>query len=451
MYLRRKIDDQLYRWLNTRGHSPALVVGVRQCGKTESIRHFATQYFENLVYVNFWTTPLASDSFNGELDIDEITKRLSLVNPDYVFVPGKTLVFLDEIQDCPRARLSLKNFKEDGRYEVIASGSHIGINLDSDIGSSEPKPNGAEDIIRMYTMDFQEFLWANSYRDEQIQELKKYYDERSDIPDDVHMKMKSLFKEYMCIGGYPETVSLFIENKNFGICFRKNESLIFDIKGDPSKRKTAEGKPMYTSYEVARIQNAFDLVGSFAISDNSRFVLSRISGGNGLQKKDALNYLINSCTVFKANNVTVPSLPLNLNKIEADFKLFYCDIGLLATLCGFDTIRGIQNESLGISKGFLYESVIAETFYKNEIPVFYFGKNSGLEIDLVISYNGYPTLVEIKATNGNTKSSKTVMSHPEHYGQTKLIKIGDYSSVTENDDMLTVPHYLSFLLRDEDF
>ena len=155
--------------------------------------------------------------------------------------------------------------------------------------------------------------------------------------------------------------------------------------------------------------------------------------------------------MFKANNVTVPSLPLNLNKIEADFKLFYCDIGLLATLCGFDTIRGIQNESLGISKGFLYESVIAETFYKNEIPVFYFGKNSGLEIDLVISYNGYPTLVEIKATNGNTKSSKTVMSHPEHYGQTKLIKIGDYSSVTENDDMLTVPHYLSFLLRDEDF
>lgn len=444
MYLRRKIDIELEKWFQKENHSPALVIGIRQCGKTKSIKEFAKKHFKYVNYINFWENSSYKDAFST-LNIDDILKKLSFESPDFKFVPNETIIILDEIQDCSRARLSLKSFKEDGRYQVIASGSFIGINIDSSLNSNDPKPNGAEDIIEMKTMDFEEFLWANNYTDEQINTLLTYFINKEKIPNLIHEKMKNLFKEYICIGGYPEVVLNFITNKSFSDAYKKNESLIFDIKGDPSKRKDDKNNPLYTSYEISRIQNAFDLVASFSLNDNKRFVISKINGGNGIQKNDAINYLMNSNVVFKAYNVTVPSLPLKISMISSQFKLFYCDIGMMTTTCGFETIKAIMKDQLGMNKGYLYESIVAESLYKANIPLYYFEKNSGLEIDLVISYNCFATLIEVKAKTGNTKSSKTVLSHPEHYGITKLIKFGDYNIGYEND-ILTLPYYLAFAL-----
>lgn len=445
MYLKRKIDKILLDWWNKPHHSPALVSGVRQCGKTTSILQFASKHFAHVVYINFWKTPKIKECFEASLEVDNIIKLLSFFDASFSFVPFKTIIILDEIQDCPNARLSLKFFKEDGRFEIIASGSYIGLNiLEND--APVPMPNGAEDIIYMKTMDFEEFLWANGYGEETISHLENYFEKKETIPSSIHEKMKQLFKEYMCVGGYPEVVLDYVSSHNFSSAFNKINSLIFDIKGDPIKRTNEEGKSLYNPSEIMRIQNAFDLIVSSSFKDNQRFVISKISHGNGMANKDAVNYLVNANVAFKVHNVANVSLPLTVSKIESNFRLYYSDISIFMAMCGFDTIKALMQDSLGMNKGQIYEAALADSLYKAFIPTYYFRKSSGLEIDFVISYLGYSTLIEAKAKKGNAKSSKTIMNNKEHYGVTKLIKFGDYN-ITQQNDILTLPYYLAFLLN----
>lgn len=440
-YFKRKIDAQLKEWFDTKDHSPAVVYGIRQCGKSESIKRFCEKNYKYVNQIDFWKTPNAAFAFEQSLEVNEIIKSLSILFPLFRFVPHETVLILDEIQDCPKARLALKFFKEDGRFDVIASGSYIGLNIDN---NGVAKPNGSEDFLEMKTMDFEEFLWALGYNDELIRSLLDDFVEKKAIPEAIHARMKHLFNEYVCVGGYPEAVSKFVQTNSFFEAFKKVGSLVTDAKGDPSKRKDKNGKALYTTTEVARIQKAFDLIASFIVNDNHRFVTSKISG-NGYQRDDAINYLLNSSLVFKASNVQVPALPLGVRKIDADYKLFYADIGILINVLGYDIIQGVLENKLGVNKGYLYEAVVADSLYKANIPLYYFGKGSGLEVDFVISYQGEATLVEAKATTGNTKSSKTIMRNPDHYGKTKLIKIGDYN-VSEEGDTITIPHYLTFAL-----
>ena len=442
VYFKRKIDEQLDAWFKTIGHSPALVYGIRQCGKSESIKQFARNNFKYVNLIDFWKTPNAVSAFDDSLEVDQIIKNLSALFPSFKFVPYETVLILDEIQDCPRARLAFKSFKEDRRFEVIASGSYIGLNIDS--SSGVPKPDGSEDFYEMKTMDFEEFLWALGYNDEHIINLLDYFKKKLAVPEVIHNQMKQLFKEYICVGGYPEAVLKFVQTNSYSEAFKKVSSLIIDIKGDPSKRLDYEGKQLYTATEIMRIQKAFDLIASFIVKDNHRFVTSKISG-NSYQRDDAINYLINSSIAYKAYNVEVPSLPLGIRKIEADYKLFYADIGLMINILGFDVIQGILQDNLDMNKGYLYEAIVADSLYKAGLPLYYFGKESGLEIDFVISYEGFSTLVEAKTKTGNTKSSKQVMNNPDHYGKTKLIKIGDYN-ISETGDIITIPHYLTFAI-----
>lgn len=445
MYLKRKIDKILLDWWNKPHHSPALVSGVRQCGKTTSILQFVSKHFAHVIYINFWKTPKIKECFEASLEVDNIIKLLSFFDASFSFVPFKTIIILDEIQDCPNARLSLKFFKEDGRFEIIASGSYIGLNiLEND--APVPMPNGAEDIIYMKTMDFEEFLWANGYGEETISHLENYFEKKETIPSSIHEKMKQLFKEYMCVGGYPEVVLGYVSSHNFSSAFNKINSLIFDIKGDPIKRTNKEGKSLYNPSEIMRIQNAFDLIVSSSFKDNQRFVISKISHGNGIANKDAVNYLVNANVAFKVHNVANVSLPLTVSKIESNFRLYYSDISIFMAMCGFDTIKALMQDSLGMNKGQIYEAALADSLYKAFIPTYYFRKSSGLEIDFVISYLGYSTLIEAKAKKGNAKSSKTIMNNKEHYGVTKLIKFGDYN-ITQQNDILTLPYYLAFLIN----
>ena len=443
IYFRRKIDQRLLEWFESKGHSPALVYGIRQCGKSKSIKQFAESHFKYVNFIDFWKTPNAKIAFEESLEVDTITKFLTGLFPSFKFVPHETVLILDEIQDCPKARLSLKSFKEDGRYEVIASGSYIGLNIDS---SGVPKPNGSEDFLEMKTMDFEEFLWAMGYDDNFIGSLLEYFKNKTEVPKAIHLKMKQLFNEYVCVGGYPEALVKFINTNNFSEAFNKVKSLVIDIKGDPAKRKNEKDEPEYSLTEISRIQKAFDLIAAFVVKDNQRFITSKISG-NSYQRSDAVNYLLNSSVAYKAFNVEVPSLPLAVRKIDNDFKLFYADIGILINELGFDTIQGILQSGLGLgmNKGYLYEAVVADALYKANIPLFYFRKESGLEVDFLISYNGDATLIEAKSTTGNTKSSKQIMKNPNHYGKTKLIKIGDYN-ISEDGDIVTIPHYLTFIL-----
>ena len=444
MYFKRKIDALLDNWLNNNYKTPTLVVGIRQCGKTETIQEFAKRNKLKLVELNFWTNPEFCLDFEGQLDVDTIISNISLRFPNIDFKQDKTLIFFDEIQDCPRARLSFKNFKNDGRYKVIGSGSYLGIN-GYVRGDTTPIPIGYENVLQMKTMDFEEFLWAMGYKEEQINAIVDCFNEKKPVPENIHILYKDLFLKYACIGGFPKVVKEYLSTRRIVDAFRELNSTVFDMKTDFGRRKDKKGNPVFNAPEVARIQSVFDLIPTFLAKDNKRFIVSKVSGGVQYDKNDAIEYLKQAHIVSKVHNVEVPSLPLAGEKIESQFKLFPEDIGIVMAMYGIDTVASVNKGDLGQGKGAIYEALVFDSLSKAGIEPYYFAKESGLEIDFVISYNGFSTLVETKAKTGNTKSSKTVMSHPDHYGKTKLIKIGDYN-IGEIGDIITIPHYLTFVL-----
>jgi len=449
VYFERKIDHYLGEWLKNDNKNPALVVGIRQCGKTETIQELARKNNLQMIELNFWTNPEYCSDFDGELDVDNIISNISLRFPSININPSNTLLFFDEIQDCPRARLSFKNFAKDGRYHVIGSGSYLGVN-GYVIGDSTPVPTGYESVFQMKTMDFEEFLWALGYKKEQTNMLTEYYLRKKAIPDNVHKLYKNILLKYVCIGGFPRVVLEYINTRSILPAYRILESIVFDMKGDFGRRMDRKGNPIFKPAEIARIQNAFELIPTFLAKDNKRFIVSKVTGGTQYDKNDAIDYLKQAHIVSKVHNVEMPALPLAGNKIESQFKLFPEDIGIVTSMYGVDTVSGINKGELGQGKGAIYEALVFEALNKAGIEPYYFAKESGLEIDFVISYKGNSTLVEAKAKTGNTKSSKTVMNHPEHYGRTKLIKIGDYN-ISEEGDIITIPHYLIFVLGKEQY
>lgn len=444
MYFKRKIDALLDDWLNKDDKSPALIVGIRQCGKTETIQEFAKRNKLQLIELNFWTNPEFCSDFDGKLDVDTIISNISLRFPDSFIDPKKTLIFFDEIQDCPKARLSFKNFKNDGRYHVIGSGSYLGIN-GYVIGDVTPAPTGYESVFQMHTMDFEEFLWAMGYKEEQINLLVESFNNKTPIPPNVHELYKELFLKYACIGGFPKVIKEYLKTHKIIDAFRELNSTVFDMKTDFGRRKDKKGNPVFKKAEVSRIQSVFDLIPTFLAKENKRFIVSNVAGSKQYDKKDAIEYLRQAHIVAKVYNVEIPSLPLIGEKIESQFKLFPEDIGIVIAMYGIDTVVAINKGDLGQGKGAIYEALVFDSLNKAGIEPYYFAKESGLEIDFVIAYDGYSTLIEAKAKTGNTKSSKTVMKHPEHYGKTKLIKIGDYN-ISEEGDIITIPHYLTFVL-----
>lgn len=444
MYLQRKIDNQLDEWLKNENKSPALIVGIRQCGKTESVKEFSKRNNLQLIELNFWTNPDLCSDFEGNLDVDTIISNISLRFPNYTISPKKTLIFFDEIQDCPKARLAFKNFKNDGRYNIIGSGSYLGIN-GYIIGDKTPAPTGYENVFEMKTMDFEEFLWAMGYSKNQIDQLISFYDNKKSIPENIHKIYKELFIKYICVSGFPKAVKEYLKTKKIIDAFKEVNNTIFDMKTDFGRRKGKSGNLIFKTSEVSRIQNVFDLIPTFLAKENKRFIVSKISNGSQYDKNDAIEYLKQAHIVSKVFNLEVPSLPLTGQKIESQFKLFPEDIGIITSMYGIDTLALINKGNLGQGKGAIYEAVVFDSLNKAGITPYYFAKESGLEIDFVISYNGFPTLIEAKAKTGNTKSSKTIMKNPEHYGKTKLIKIGDYN-ISEEGDIITIPHYLTFVL-----
>lgn len=444
MYFQRKIDYELDLWLKKNERTPVLIVGIRQCGKTETIREFASRNRLDLIEINFWSNPEYCLDFDGKLDVDTIISNISLRFPNKKIDENKSIIFFDEIQDCPRARLSFKNFKNDGRYMVIGSGSYLGIN-GYVIGDSTPIPTGYEDVYQMKTMDFEEFLWAMGYKNENIDSLVEYFNRREPIPNNINLIYKDLFLKYSCIGGFPKVILEYLKTKKIVEAYKVLNDTIFDMKTDFGRRKDKFGNPVFKPSEVARIQNVFDLIPTFLAKDNKRFIVSKVLGGTQYDKNDAIDYLKQAHIVSKVYNVEVPSLPLQGQKIESQFKLFPEDIGIVTAMYGIDTVVAINRGNLGQGKGAIYEALVFDSLSKAGLEPYYFAKGSGLEIDFVVSYNGYPTLVEAKAKTGNTKSSKTVMNHPEHYGKTKLIKIGDYN-ISEEGNIITIPHYLTFVL-----
>ena len=445
MELQRHIDKWLYEWKKDINHKPALIKGVRQSGKTHSIKRFAEKNYQVVIYLSFWDDPDLIDVFDGELDVNTIIKELSVKMPLPDLPEGATVFIFDEVQECPRALLSLKSVMYDRRFDFIASGSYLGVN-GYVVSDDTPKPVGCTNEFDMRTLDFEEFLWAKGYRDKEISYIRDAFDKRTPLSQSMHNSFTSLFREYLCLGGFPEAVCNYIETNNLYSALQITRKITKDLQDDFGRRRAKDKKPMFNANEVARIRSAFSLIPSFLGKENKRFVVSKISGKGAKDAgKDALDYLKDTGIIVKVHNLSTPETPLSVNVIQNQYKVFTTDIGMLVGMLEDGTTSAILSGDMGMGKGMIYEALIADALYKRGGRLFYFSKESGLELDFVINYCGSSTILEVKVKDGNTKSATTVLAHPEHYGKTGLIRIKD-SNLSVANNILTIPHYMAYLL-----
>ena len=445
MQLRRHIDEWLSEWKNDPDHKPALVRGIRQSGKTHSVKYFAENNYEVVIYLNFWDRPDLCEVFDGQLDADTIIRELSVKMPMLKLVEGSTVFLYDEVQECPRALLSLKTVQNEKRFDYIATGSYLGVN-GYVVSDDTPKPVGSTDEFDMRTLDFEEFMWAKGYGDKETSYILDAFETRRSLSNSMHTTFTALFKEYLCIGGFPEAVCNYIQTNNIYSTLQITRRITRDLQDDFGRRRGKDNKPLFNANEVARIRSAFSLVPSFLGKENKRYIVSKISGKGAKDAgKDALDYLKDTGIVLKVHNLEVPATPLSVNVVTNQYKVFTTDIGMLVGMLEDGTTDAILSGDLGMGKGMLYEALIADALYKRGGRLFYYAKESRLELDFIINYLGDSTILEVKARDGNSKSAKTVMAHPDHYGKTRLIRIKD-SNISETNGILTIPHYMAHLL-----
>lgn len=439
--LQRKIERTLIKWKNTPNHKPLIIKGCRQCGKTFSVNAFAKEYYTHVVYINFFEHPDYKLAFEGSKQIDSIVMNLTALIPNSRFVSGQTCIILDEIQECSAARTALKFFKIDGRYDVIATGSLLGVcGYKGDETDYNSIPVGYEQHIEMFPLDFEEFLWANGINQEIIELLTKSLQERTPIPPAIHQRMRQLILEYTIVGGMPEVVNRFIATHNMSDVLEEQHSIITGYKGDMVKYATNEDK--------VRLRAAFDSIPRQLSKENKKFQFSVIKkGARAKEYITGIQWLEDAGIIIRCRNLSITELPLEGNAIEDSFKVYMRDTGLFVSMLEDGTQFDILQGRLYGYKGAIFENLIADIFIKMGRKLYYYRKDSGLEIDFVIRYHSECVLVEVKASTGNTKSTKTILQHPDKYHVYQAIKFGDYN-IGEKDGILTLPVYMAFLLRE---
>ena len=439
--LQRKIERTLIKWKNTPNHKPLIIKGCRQCGKTFSVNAFAKEYYTHVVYLNFFEHPDYKLAFENSKQIDSIVMNLTALLPNSRFVSGQTCIILDEIQECSAARTALKFFKIDGRYDVIATGSLLGVcGYKGDETDYNSIPVGYEQHIEMFPLDFEEFLWANGINQEIIELLTKSLQERTPIPPAIHQRMRQLILEYTIVGGMPEVVNRFIATHNMSDVLEEQHSIITGYKEDMVKYAANEDK--------VRLRAAFDSIPRQLSKENKKFQFSVIKkGARAKEYITGIQWLEDAGIITRCRNLSITELPLEGNAIEDSFKVYMRDTGLFVSMLEEGTQFDILQGRLYGYKGAIFENLIADIFTKMGRKLYYYRKDSGLEIDFVIRYHSECVLVEVKASTGNTKSTKTILQHPDKYHVYQAIKLGDYN-IGEKDGILTLPIYMAFLLRE---
>lgn len=437
--LKRKIEKTLLNWLNTENRNPLILKGCRQCGKTFSVLRFAQQHYQQVVYLNFFENPDYRTIFEGSLKVDDVVLMMSaFVGANVRFIPHETVIVLDEIQECPRARAALKFFKLDGRFDVLATGSLLGI---SGYRSEDYSvPVGYETIIDMFPLDFEEFLWANGIEDSLIALLKQCLEEERPVPEALHQRMRDLLLQYVVVGGMPHIVDQFIKEKNVAFVREEQKLLIRSFEDDMVKYAQSADK--------SRIRECFESISKQLARDNKKFQFSLIKKtARSNQYVGSLQWLEDTGLIRRCYNLTLPELPLEGNACHDKFKVYMADTGLFVGMLEDGTERDILQGDLFGYKGAIFENLVADFFIKMKRPLYYFRKDSGLEIDFIMCYKGEAVLLEVKAKSGNTKSTRTILKHPEKYHVHSAIKLGDYN-VGRREQLLTLPLYMGFLLSE---
>lgn len=435
--LKRKIDAYLVAWKNNPERKPLIVKGARQIGKTRSIEWFANRNYPNVVQINFVEQKKYRDIFNDGFEVDMILKNISLLNPEFKFVPGETIFFFDELQACPNCATSLKFFKLDGRFDVICSGSLMGINYKE----IESNSVGYKEDYEMHSMDFEEFLWAKGYSEDFIEELYQNMLEVKPLAALQADVLFDLFRDYVILGGMPEVVNTYIKNKNFSGTLSIQKQLLKDYEEDITKY--AEG------LDKAKIKAVYNHISAFLAKENKRFQITKI--GRNARNRDyigCVEWLADAGVINICYCMNHPELPIKGNCDPKLYKIYFKDTGLLIASLDEEAQEDLRaNKNLGTYKGAIYENIVGDMLVKQGYGLYYYsGDRPAIEMDFFIRDTDSLIPVEVKANDGATVSLNNLLKENKYPDIKYGIKLG-YKNIGFNGKFYTFPYFLTFLLK----
>lgn len=430
--LKRKATNNLETWLKTKNRKCLVVQGARQTGKTYIIQRFAEKNYDETIEINFKLMPSAQEIFAGDLSVDAMVMALRFRFPDKKIIPGKTLIFLDEIQECPEAITSLKFWAIDNRYDVITSGSLLGI----DYKRSSSYPVGYVDYLKMYGLDFEEFLWAMGISEDMIENLLGYLHTGNAIPEAIHSSMMQYYRQYIATGGMPEPVQKYIETKDFREVDRIQRTLLQGYLYDIAHYATPEEK-------VKAEKCYLSLTRQLLEKENHKFQYKLVEHGGRAQKfYSSVEWLLRADIVHLSRLVT--DLRFDLSDYARDdfFRTYTTDLSLLIAMKDFSLKQHIvENTLTGTTKGGIYECAAADALYKKGYDLyFYKNETTKRELDMIIQQNGNVVPIEIKSGNTRANSLSAIMKANPHIPL--AYKFADSNIGMNNDGIMTLPLYM---------
>ena len=431
--LKRKVSDDIAKWYQSGCKKALLLTGSRQVGKTTSVREFAKANYSHFVEINFVKYPRAKQAFDGNLDTKTIVTNLSAMGFG-PFVEGKTLIFFDEIQECPNARTAIKFLVEEHRYDFIESGSLLGINYKP----VTSYPVGYEQELKMYPLDFEEFLWANGISTDVIETLRQCYKDEQPVPPFIHDQISQFYRQHLVVGGMPNVVQTFIDNADFGNVLNVQRSILTTYRADITN---------YAGKDQVLVKRIFDAIPSQLGKQDKRFILASLEKGASMRKyEDPTQWLIDAGIAYYSFNVSDFALPFTATENRRLFKLYMVDTGLLSSLL----LKGIQfdvlNGNIGVNEGALTENYIACSLSSKGIPLHYYDKKSRQELDFIIEENNQITIIEVKSGSDYKRHASldaAIKANPEKIERS--IVFSPYNIESQND-VLYLPLYMSQFL-----
>lgn len=435
--LKRKIDKYLTDWKNRSDRKPLIIKGARQIGKTRSVEWFAGQNYVSVIEINFIEQKKYREIFNDGFEVDAILKNISLLNPELKFIPGDTIFFFDELQACPNCATSLKFFKLDGRFDVICSGSLMGISYNE----IESNSVGYKEDYEMHSMDFEEFLWAMGYNDEFTADLLSHMLDVRPLSELQMDTLMSLFRDYVIIGGMPEVVSTYVRNKNFSGTLDIQRQLLKDYEEDITKY--VEG------LDKAKVKAVYNHISTFLAKENKRFQITKIArNARNRDYMGCVEWLADAGVVNVCYCLNQPELPLKGNYDPKMYKIYFKDTGLLIASLDEEAQEDLRaNRNLGTYKGAIYENIVGDMLVKQGYRLFYYHSDRpALEMDFFIRDADSLIPVEVKANDGATASLNRLLNDDKYNDVKYGIKLG-YRNIGFNGKFYTFPYFLTFLLR----
>lgn len=435
--LRRKTDEFLLKWKNSGDKQPLIIKGARQIGKTEAVEHFARNNYRNVVEINFALQKQYKSIFDDGFEVDTIIRNISLKNPDFEFTAGDTLIFFDEMQDCINCATSLKSFGIDGRYDVICSGSLMGINYNQ----IESNSVGYKEDYEMYSLDFEEYLWAKGYTQEQIE---MYYEKMlflTPLTDNEYSVMLENFREYMVLGGMPAVVFRFIKQKNYSGTLRAQKQLLLDYEEDITKY--AQG------LDKGKVLDIYRKIPVFLGKDNKKFQISKVrQSARNRDYVGVVEWLDNAGIINVCYCIAVPELPLKGNYDPSNYKLYFRDTGLLIGSLDDEVQEDLRNnENFNTYKGAIYENVVADMLVKQGYKLYYYRNEKGtLEMDFFVRDADSLIPVEVKADDASTPSLNALIDKDKYPDIKYGIKLAN-KNIGYNGKFFTFPYFLTFMLK----